>query len=91
MCRVLEVSPSGYYASWTHEGWLYVAVVLGLFSRRVVGWAMQSSMTTQLVTDALLMAVWRRGPSSAMLHHSDQGSQPSTRRATTAPSWRRTG
>lgn len=60
---------------WTHEGWLYVAVVLDLFSRRVVGWAMQSSMTSQLVTDALLMAVWRRGPSGAMLHHSDQGSQ----------------
>lgn len=60
---------------WTHEGWLYVAVVLDLFSRRVVGWAMQSAMTSQLVTDALLMAVWRRGPSGAMLHHSDQGSQ----------------
>lgn len=60
---------------WTHEGWLYVAAVLDLFSRRVVGWAMQASMTSQLVTDALLMAVWRRGPRGAMLHHSDQGSQ----------------
>ena len=60
---------------WTHEGWLYVAVVLDLFARRVVGWAMQSSMTAQLVTDALLMAVWRRGPTTAVLHHSDQGSQ----------------
>jgi putative transposase len=60
---------------WTHEGWLYVAVVLDLFSRRVVGWAMQESMTAQLVTDALLMAVWRRGPTASILHHSDQGSQ----------------
>lgn len=63
---------------WTLEGWLYVAVVLDLFSRRVVGWAMQSSMTAQLVTDALLMAVWRRGPTHEMLHHSDQGSQYSS-------------
>jgi putative transposase len=60
---------------WTHEGWLYVAVVLDLFSRRVVGWSMQAEMTAQLVTDALLMAVWRRGPATALLHHSDQGSQ----------------
>jgi putative transposase len=60
---------------WTREGWLYVAVVLDLFSRRVVGWAMQATMTTQLVTDALLMAVWRRRPAATILHHSDQGSQ----------------
>lgn len=60
---------------WTREGWLFVAVVLDLFSRRVVGWSMQATMTAQLVTDALLMAVWRRGPSAALLHHSDRGSQ----------------
>jgi putative transposase len=60
---------------WTTEGWLYVAVVLDLFSRRVVGWAMQSTMTAQLVTDALIMAVWRRGAIEALLHHSDRGSQ----------------
>lgn len=60
---------------WTHEGWLFVAAVLDLFSRRVVGWAMQPTMTAQLVTDALLMAVWRRGPAATILHHSDQGSQ----------------
>jgi putative transposase len=60
---------------WTHEGWLFVAVVLDLFSRRVVGWAMQNSMTAKLVTDALLMAVWRRGPAHSLMHHSDQGSQ----------------
>jgi putative transposase len=60
---------------WTAEGWLYVAVVLDLYSRRIVGWSMQASMTAQLVTDALLMAVWRRGRADALLHHSDQGSQ----------------
>ena len=60
---------------WTAEGWLYVAVVLDLYSRRVVGWSMQSSMTTQLVADALMMAVWRRGKPDQLLHHSDQGSQ----------------
>jgi len=60
---------------WTSEGWLYVAVVLDLFSRRVVGWAMQDTMTAQLVTDALIMAVWRRGAVDALLHHSDRGSQ----------------
>ena len=60
---------------WTAEGWLYVAVVLDLFSRRIVGWSMQSSMTSQLVADALMMAVWRRGRPRELLHHSDQGSQ----------------
>ncbi len=57
--------------SWTAEGWLYVAAVIDLFSRRVVGW----SMSAQLVTDALMMAIWRRGKPNALLHHSDQGSQ----------------
>jgi putative transposase len=60
---------------WTREGWLYVAVVLDLFSRRVVGWSMHATMTAQLVTDALLMAVWRRGTPPSELAHSDQGSQ----------------
>ena len=60
---------------WTAEGWLYVAVVLDLFSRRAVGWSMQESMTSQLVADALMMAVWRRGKPVALVHHSDQGSQ----------------
>lgn len=59
---------------WTAEGWLFLAVVLDLFSRRIVGWAMQSDMTAKLVTDALLMALWRRGR-RALLHHSDRGSQ----------------
>ena len=60
---------------WTAEGWLYAAVVIDLFSRRVVGWSMQASMTSHLVADALMMAVWRRGKPVAVLHHSDQGSQ----------------
>lgn len=60
---------------WTAEGWLYVAVVLDLFSRRVVGWSMSASMTAELVTDALMMAVWRRGRPRELLHHSDRGSQ----------------
>ena len=46
---------------WTAEGWLYVAAVIDLFSRRVVGWSMKAEMTAQLVTDALVMAIWRRG------------------------------
>jgi putative transposase len=60
---------------WTVEGWLYVAAVIDLFSRRVVGWSMKAEMTAQLVTDALVMAIWRRGKPDALLHHSDQGSQ----------------
>lgn len=60
---------------WTAEGWLYAAAVLDLYSRRIVGWSMHDSMTSQLVADALMMAVWRRGKPVALLHHSDQGSQ----------------
>ena len=60
---------------WTDEGWLYFAVVMDLFSRRIVGWSMSSEMTAQLVTDALVMALWRRGKPRELLHHSDQGSQ----------------
>jgi len=60
---------------WTAEGWLYVAAVIDLFSRRVVGWSMSATMTAQLVIDALVMAIWRRGKRDALLHHSDRGSQ----------------
>jgi putative transposase len=49
--------------------------MMDLFSRRVVGWSMNSQMTAQLVTDALLMAIWWRGPVQALLHHSGQGNQ----------------
>ena len=60
---------------WTAEGWLYVAVVLDLFSRRIVGWSMRAAMTADLVADALMMALWRRGRPRDLLHHSDRGTQ----------------
>jgi putative transposase len=60
---------------WTAEGWLYAAAVIDLFSRRVVGWSMSATMTAELVTDALVMAIWRRGKPDALVHHSDRGSQ----------------
>src|SRR3982750_3391717 len=63
---------------WTAEGWLYVAAVVDLFSRRVVGWSMSAAMTAQLVTDALVMAIWRRGKPDALLPPSDRGSQYSS-------------
>jgi transposase InsO family protein len=66
---------------WTAEGWLYVAAVVDLFSRRVVGWSMSTAMTAQLVTDALVMAIWRRGKPDALLHHSDRGSQGGFKRS----------
>lgn len=56
---------------WTAEGWLYVAAVLDLFSRRIVGWSMKAECDASLVMDALMMAVWRRGKADALLHHSD--------------------
>ena len=59
----------------THEGWLYLAVVIDLFSRQVVGWSMGSRIDTDLVLDALLMALWRRKPNASVLVHSDQGCQ----------------
>ncbi len=62
----------------TYEGWLYLAVVLDLFSRQVVGWSMKSQMTSDLALDALLMAVWRRKPKKEVMVHSDQGSQYSS-------------
>jgi putative transposase len=60
---------------WSGEGWTYVAVVIDLFSRRVVGWSMRASMTADLVAEALTMALWRRGKPDALMHHSDRGSQ----------------
>ncbi len=76
-------SRRGRFYIWTAEGWLYVAVVINLFSRRAVGWSpstslrtgMSDTMTAQLVTDALMMAIWRCGKPDALLYHSDQGSQ----------------
>lgn len=62
-------------AIWTLEGWLYLAAVLDLHDRQLVGWAMADHMRTQLILDALEMAVGRRQPERGLLHHSDRGSQ----------------
>lgn len=63
----------------THEGFAYLAVVIDLYSRRVVGWQIQSRQTADLVCQALLMAVWRRKPKNTVLIHSYQGSQFTSR------------
>jgi putative transposase len=60
---------------WTDEGWCYLAAILDLFSRAVVGWALETTLTTQLPLRALDMAVRRRAPNSSLLHHSDRGCQ----------------
>ena len=60
---------------YTHEGWLYMAVVIDLYSRAVVGWSMQPHIRTELVLDAMMMAKWRRQPKQSVVIHSDQGSQ----------------
>jgi len=60
---------------WTQEGWLYLAVVIDLLSRQVVGFAMSDRMTRQLVIDALRMAWFRRRPTNGLIFHSDRGSQ----------------
>ena len=59
----------------TAEGLLYLAFILDVYSRRIVGWAMESHLRTELVVDALQMAVWRRKPAPSLVHHSDQGVQ----------------
>jgi len=60
---------------WTDEGWLYLAVVLDLYSRRVLGWAIDARMTATLVCDALTMALWNRKMPTGVTVHSDRGSQ----------------
>ena len=78
-----QFDPTGPNQAWvtditmirTYEGWLYLAVVVDLYSRQVVGWSMQSRIHADLVLKALLMAVWRRKPEPGVLVHSDQGSQ----------------
>jgi putative transposase len=60
---------------WTDEGWLYLAIVLDLFNREVIGWSIKARMTADIVTDALTMAWFRRKPAPGVLHHSDRGSQ----------------
>jgi len=58
----------------TREGWLYLAIILDLFSRQIIGWSMSTRNNTQLVQDALTMALWRRGKVNEVIVHSDQGS-----------------
>ena len=60
---------------WTQEGWLYLAVFIDLYSRRVVGWSIGTRMNAKLVMDALRMAIWQRQPSAGLIVHSDRGSQ----------------
>jgi putative transposase len=67
------VSDITYIRTW--EGWLYLAAVMDLYSRKIVGWSIQSTLARDLVLDAILMAVWRRKPGRGLLIHSDQGSQ----------------
>lgn len=57
----------------TEEGWLYLATVIDLYSRKVVGWSMSRSMKTDLVNNALLMAIWKRKPSKGLIWHTDRG------------------
>lgn len=59
----------------TQEGWLYLAVVIDLFSRQIVGWSMDERMKAKLVNDALLMAIWKRKPTDGLIWHTDRGSQ----------------
>jgi transposase InsO family protein len=60
---------------WTDEGWLYLAIVIDLFNREVVGWSLKPRMTADIATDALTMAWFRRKPAAGLIHHSDRGSQ----------------
>jgi transposase InsO family protein len=79
--RTFDVaSPNMFWAAdityiWTREGWLYLAVILDLFSRKIIGWSMQERLEKQLVVNALLMALGSRKPAGEVLHHSDRGSQ----------------
>jgi len=65
---------------WTAEGWLYLAIVLDLFNREIVGWSIKPRMTADIVTDALTMAWFRRKPEPGLIHHSDRGSQYASHR-----------
>jgi len=72
----LWVTDITYIRTW--QGWLYLAVVVDLYSRKVIGWSMKPTIAKEIVLDALLMAVWRRRPNQRVLIHSDQGSQYSS-------------
>lgn len=70
-----QVWTSDLTSLWTEEGWLYTAVVLDLFKREVVGWLLKPRMTSDIVTDALTMAWFRKRPAVGLMHHSVRGSQ----------------
>jgi transposase InsO family protein len=83
---------------WTDEGWLYLAIVLDRFSRRVIGWSMQPMLERSLVLEALEMALHGRRPAAGLVHHRDRGSQYASQgyqallaREGSMPSMRRTG
>ena len=75
VCEPDRVYVSDITYIWTQEGWLYLAVVIDLFSRQVVGWSLKNRMTTSLIMGALRMAIWHRQPGKGLLFHSDRGSQ----------------
>ena len=75
----LWVADITYLRTW--EGWLYLVAVQDVFSRRIVGWSMADHMRTELVTDALQMALAQRRPEPGLIWHSDQGSQPGLNRS----------
>jgi transposase InsO family protein len=60
---------------WTNEGWLYLATVIDLYSRKIIGWSMGTRLLSKQVTDALSMALQQRKPPQEVIHHSDRGSQ----------------
>ena len=69
-----QVWTSDITSLWTDEGWLYLAIVLDLFNREIVGWSLKPRMTTDIVTDALTRTGFRKRPAAGRLHHSDRGS-----------------
>jgi putative transposase len=75
----LWVADITYLRTW--EGWIYLAAIQDAYSRRIVGWSMADHMRTELVVDALQMALARRRPAPGLVHHSDQGSQPGLNRS----------
>jgi putative transposase len=77
--NVLWIAGVTYLRTW--EGWLYLAAVQDAYSRRIVGWSMADHMRSELVVDALEMAIGRRRPAPGLIHHSDQGSQPGLNRS----------
>jgi putative transposase len=77
--NLLWIADLTYLRTW--EGWLYLAAVQDAYSRRIVGWSMADHMRSELVVDALNMAVARRRPAAGLIHHSDQGSQTRLKRS----------